>query len=369
MFDGVIEDKKLEYKKAREAYANLELPPDLTGGDFDDALDVPALDGTGGSATYSEYAGQRRARTGSTTAAAGGGVLPDVQGVEMHRSGDKRWLEVGAGPRVVWPRIVSFWQAQGVLLVEQDAALGTMRTDWLDNRAEIRQDMVTRVLRKVVDGLYATSTRDQYRVRIEQGSTSNKTEVYLTHRAMEERLATDSVGEGTRTVWEPAPSDPEKEAIMLRRLMLYFGASQERAASQTSSSRGASSTPSGPRSRLVTEAGGATALLVPMEPRRAWGETGLALDRVGFAVEDRDRTRGVYYVRYDEAGAQEGKRKKGLGQRLKFWGGKDKSSLAQYQVKLEGRGDETRVIVLNEAGQRSNSVTGKRILSLLQEQL
>jgi len=360
-----LPDQSLEYKKQREASENLELPPDLASAGFDDALDVPSASGT---ATYSSYTSGREARRRAATS---GEVLPEVAGVQLERAGDKRWLQIDAPPQSVWPRVVSFWREQGILLVEQDPTVGVMKTDWLENRAEIRKDFITRQLRKVVDGLYATSTRDQYRVRIEPGSARDTTEVYLTHRGMEERLVRNTVGEGSTTVWEPAPSDPGKEAEMLRRLMLYLGVSSGEAnrmlASGGSAAGGATAVSTGAGARLVSS-GGASELVIPDEFRQAWRQTGLALDRTGFAVEDRDRSEGVFYVRYDDPNRDTGK-KKGIGSRLAFWKGKDTDTVEQYQVRLEGGADETRVRVYDANGRRDTSATGERILSLLKDQL
>jgi outer membrane protein assembly factor BamC len=356
--EGVLPDQSLEYKRQREASENLELPPDLAGATFDDALDIPS-----GSATYSEYSGGRAARQ---QIAGSGAVLPEVAGVTLERSGDKRWLEVNSPPQSVWPRLVAFWREQGILLVEQDPAVGVMKTDWLENRAEVRNDFVTRQLRKVVDGLYATSTRDQYRVRVDAGRGRDSTEVFLTHRAMEERLVRNSVGEGATTVWEPAPGDPEKEAAMLRRLMLFLGVS-DRSAQRMLASGGSAAASASASARLVQSAGGSE-LVIPAEFRQAWRQTGLALDRTGFAVEDRDRTDGVFYVRYDDPN-RNADEKKGIASRLAFWKDGNIDRVQQYRVKLIGGSDETRVTVLDSNGQRDTSATGERILSLLHEQL
>lgn len=356
--EGVLPDQSLEYKRQREASENLELPPDLAGATFDDALDIPS-----GSATYSEYSGGRAARQ---QIAGSGAVLPEVAGVTLERSGDKRWLEVNSPPQSVWPRLVAFWREQGILLVEQDPAVGVMKTDWLENRAEVRNDFVTRQLRKVVDGLYATSTRDQYRVRVDAGRGRDSTEVFLTHRAMEERLVRNSVGEGATTVWEPAPGDPEKEAAMLRRLMLFLGVS-DRSAQRMLASGGSAAASASAGARLVQSAGGSE-LVIPAEFRQAWRQTGLALDRTGFAVEDRDRTDGVFYVRYDDPN-RNADEKKGIASRLAFWKDGNIDRVQQYRVKLIGGSDETRVTVLDSNGQRDTSATGERILSLLHEQL
>jgi outer membrane protein assembly factor BamC len=243
-----------------------------------------------------------------------------------------------------------------------------MKTDWLENRAEIRDDLVTRTLRRVVDGLYSTSTRDQYRVRIDNGPRPDTTEVYLTHRMMEERMVRNTVGEGATTVWEPADSDPGKEAAMLRRLMLYLGVTDRRADQMLASGGSAAvgSAAAGGGARLV-RSGAGSELVIPEEYRRAWRQTGLALDRTGFAVEDRNRSDGVFFVRYDDP--QRGQQKKGVLSRMAFWKGDDKDTVKQYQVRLDGQGNETRVTVHDATGRRDTSATAERILSLLEEQM
>ena len=366
--DYLPEDNTLQYKKQREASENLELPPDLASGGFDDALDIPSASGT---ATYSDYTSERSQRRRTVTS---GAVLPEVEGVVLKRSGDKRWLEIDAAPETVWPRVVGFWRQQGILLVEEDPTAGVMKTDWLENRADIRQDFITRQLRKVVDGLYSTSTRDQYRVRIDAGPQRDRTEVFLTHRGMEERLVRNTLGEGATTVWEPAPNDPGLEAAMLRRLMLYLGVSDRDArrmlasgGSSSSARTGAAALGTAASARLV-RSGGGSELVIPGEYRQAWRKTGLALDRTGFAVEDRNRTEGVFFVRYDDPNKYN-KKKKGLLSKVKFWGGKKVDTVEQYQVKLTDGGGETRVTILDAAGRRDTSDTAERILSLLHEQL
>jgi outer membrane protein assembly factor BamC len=367
--EKLLPDQSLEYKEQREASENLELPPDLAGASFDDALDIP---GAAGSATYSSYAGERAART---RMAQSGDVLPEVQGVSLRRSGNRRWLDIEAPPGSVWPEVVDFWRRQGIVLVEQDPATGVMKTDWIENRAEVRQDFITRQVRKVLDGLYSTSTRDQYRVRIDAGPSRDTTEVYLTHSGMAERLVRNTVGEGATTVWEPAPSDPDKEAIMLRRLMLHLGVS-ERDAQRMLAGGGGGSSGGGGAAVAGTAAAGAGAMLVgsgpgaelviPEEYRQAWRRTGLALDRGGFAVEDRNRSEGVFYVRYDDLDRPD--KKKGVVDRVAFWRG-DEGGVQQYQVRLEGGADETRVRVLDAEGRPTTGGTGERILRVLRDEL
>lgn len=367
--EKMLPNERLEYKHATEAGENLELPPDLASAGFDDALDIPPASG---STTLSEYAGERSART---RIAQSGDVLPGVGGVELRRSGDRRWLEIDAPPKAVWPRVVSFWRSQGIVLLEQDPAVGVMRTDWLENRAEIRTDFVTRQLRKVVDGLYSTSTRDQYRLRMDTGPRPGTTDVFMTHTGMVERLVRNTAGEGSNTVWEPGPSDPDKEAAMLRRLMLYLGVTDRDAERMLLS--GGSAAPAGGSAPTPRVAGAGTRLergpgggviMIPEEFQTGWRLTGLALDSAGFAVEDRDREAGVFYVRY--ANLADGPApKRNLGSRLKFWRKDDKEGVEQYQVRVVAQGDRTEVTVHDMKGQRDTSPSAERILTLLQEQM
>lgn len=358
--DDYLPDQSLQYKKQREASENLEVPPDLTSGNFDDAMDVPAIGGDG-TATYSEYVGQSSRRQ---QIAGSGDVLPEVKNAKLRREGNNRWLEITGSPQQIWPKVVGFWRSQGILLLEQDPLTGIMKTDWLENRAEIRKDFVTNLFRKVADGLYATSTRDQYRVRIEPGVNTGATDLFLTHRAMEERFRSNAAGESTNTIWEPAPSDPSKEAAMLRRLLVYLGISEQQAAGLAAQQQQAAAAT---KSRLSKGPGGQSELIINDEFRRAWRLTGVALDRVGFAVEDRDRTQGIYYVRYDDP--SKGEKKGGWGSKLAFWRSDDLSTVEQYQVKLQGDGAQTRVVVRDQVGRPASNVTSERILRLLSEQI
>ncbi|HYN76512.1 MAG TPA: outer membrane protein assembly factor BamC [Lamprocystis sp. (in: g-proteobacteria)] len=352
-------DHSLAYKKSRQAEENLELPPDLKSGNFDDAMDVPPIEG---GATYSEYAGGKAQRKQAPT---DGAVLPAVENVELRRSGESRWLEVQATPPQVWPRVIAFWRDQGVLLVDQNPAVGVMKTDWIDNRAQVPQGFITRMIRSVADGLYATSTRDQYSIRVEAAPTGGGTEIHLTHRGMEEKLETGTLGDSKRTVWQPSKSDPEKEAEMLRRLMLFLGAPEKKAATATAASapgRGASV------AQLVNDGSG-QALLIRDEFRRGWRMTGSALDRAGFAVKDRDMSRGVYFVRYQDADSGSSDRQRGWGERLAFWRRDPIDRVKEYQIRVEGNDTQTRVSVLDPKGTPDNSAAAGRILALLQEQM
>lgn len=361
--DEYLPDHSLAYKHQREAGENLELPPDLVSGKFDDTMDVPDA---GGSATYSEYVGERKQKI---QIAKTGDVLPDVKDVTYHREGERRWIEINAQPRALWPRLESFWRERGIMLAEKNPTTGVMVTDWIENRAEIKSNPISDMLRKVMDSVHSTGTRDQYRLRLEPGPKPGTTDLFLTHRGMEERLMRNTVAEDSNTMWEATPSDPDKEAAMLRSIMMYLGITSERA-KRIVGEGGSPGTgaPSGTASIAATrlEEGGSV-LVVDTELRNAWRLVGVALDRSGFAVEDRDMSQGVYYVRYDDT-SKEG-HKKGFFSKMAFWRDDKVDSVTQYQIRLTANGKETRVQVLDKAGKHDSSPTALNILALVKDQM
>jgi len=349
--DIVIQDKKIEYRQAYEV-PELEIPPDLTTSSIDDKMIVPDLTPRE-SATFSAYEGERR--TGSRQGGGSEYVLPDVEGTRVVREGDKRWLVVTGEPGEVWGPMRQFWLQLGFLVGREDAQLGILETEWAENRADIPQSAIRSALTAVpfVDSLYDSDTRDKFRVRLEKGMTPGTTEVFLTHRGLER------IAKGSEFVWQPRESDPELEAELLTRMMMFWGAEEERARLQMTA---AETRPD--RSRTVVEDGLITALMVSEEFGRAWRRTGVALDRIGFAVEDRDRSRGAYKVRYQDVDAEE----EGFFSKLAFWS-EDKPDLSYYTISLRGYEDETRIEVLDDEGILERNSTSQRILTLLQGEL
>ncbi|MGD9163388.1 MAG: outer membrane protein assembly factor BamC [Chromatiales bacterium] len=356
---GFFSDSEQAYRTQRETVDDLEIPPDLTNSAIQDAMAVPGA----GAASYEEYT-SRRERDRSMAQAGTAEVLPDFDNVVFHRDGDQRWLVVQGTPQQIWPKVVDFWRTNGLLLVEQNPVIGVMKTDWLESRADIKQGVITEFFRKTVGGIYSSATRDQFRVRLEPGQEPQTTELYLTHRGMEEKLVENISGNADTTYWTPRPNDPGIEAAMLRSLMAHLGIGKEEAERLTAQPRETE-----PRSRLVKAADNTTLYIREPYPR-AWRLTGVALDRIGFAVEDRDRSAGIYFVRYHQMkGDKEASR--GFFSKLAFWRDEEEEidDKVQYQVKLDERDDETQVVVRSQAGEADNSKVAQRILSLIHEQI
>lgn len=351
-----IESKKIDYKSAGKL-PPLEIPPDLTSPNRDERYVVPDISPRG-SATFSAYSTER---TGTRDAAAQE-VLPQIEKMRVERSGSQRWLVVTGTPDKVWPTLKEFWQELGFVVNLELPDAGIMETDWAENRAKLPQDVIRATLGKFLDQIYSTPERDKFRTRLEKGAEEGTTEIYISHRGMYEAYADEGKG---RTVWQPRPADPELEAEMLRRLMVRLGTQEARAKTlMAAESKGEE------RAKLMRATSGVGSLQLLEAFDRSWRRVGLALDRVGFTVEDRDRTKGLYYVRYVDPEADVGKKSDGgFLSKLKFWDSGKPAANQQFRILVKGDGGESTVQILTREGGLDNSETAKKILGLLYDQL
>jgi outer membrane protein assembly factor BamC len=351
--------KKVDYKSSTKLKP-LELPPDLTRPTGDDRFVVPDLNPKG-TATFSEYSRDRDGR--STVASAPSQVLPNLQDARVERSGTQRWLVVKGEPDQVWPMVRDFWQEVGFVVNLEIPEAGVMETDWAENRAKIPDGIIRNTLGRLLDAVYSTAERDKFRTRLERGQPGT-TEVYISHRGMEEvHVSADQ----DQTKWQPRKADPDLEAEMLRRLMVRFGVEQGRAKSQLAV---AAEPARATLSRANRDTSGSLALNEQFD--RAWRRVGLALDRVGFTVEDRDRSKGLYFVRYidPEIDNQTMQPRGGWLSKLKFWGSDNKKNKnEQYRVLVRDLDATAEVAVLDKNGVQEKSETATKILTLLYEQL
>ncbi|MEO1765913.1 outer membrane protein assembly factor BamC [Thiobacter aerophilum] len=355
-----LETKKIDYKSAGKI-PPLDVPPDLTATTPDDRYVVPDVTPRG-SATLSAYQQERQARP-TTANATAGNLLPDLANVRVERAGNQRWLVVKAPPEQVWPVVRDFWQELGFIIKTEQPEAGIMETDWAENRAKIPQDFIRNILGKVLDSLYSTAERDKFRTRLEPGKEPGTTEVYISHRGMYEVL--EGGDGGQRTIWQPRPPDPELEAEMLRRLMVRFGVEESRSKTLLATSKDVD------RARLDRRPDGSASLVLDDAFDRAWRRVGLALDRVGFTVVDRDRSQGLYYVRYLDPEAEDTKKKDdGWFSKLAFWRSRDKQQKPEeFRVRVTEVNEATRVAIEDKQGAPDKSETASKILNLLYEQL
>jgi outer membrane protein assembly factor BamC len=349
----VVEDKgRIDYRSATQR-PSLDVPPDLVSPRRDERFAVQSS--AAADRTLSSFERERGARQ----TASASGVLPALPGVRIERSGERRWLRVDAPAERVFPMTRDFWVDSGFRLTLDSPETGILETDWAENRAKIPDDFIRRALGRLIDGLYSTGERDRFRTRLER--VDGGTEIYISHRGMVEVYTTQS---RESTSWQPRPADPELEVEFLNRLMLRLGGDQAKTAQRVAA---ASAMPE--RARLVGE-GDSRAIEVDEGFDRAWRQVGLALDRGGFTVEDRDRSRGQYFVRYIDVDVAPGK-EPGFFSRV-FGGSKAPRLSQQYRVNVAAGNSNSRITVLDKDGKpvgEADRETVTRILNLLRQQL
>jgi outer membrane protein assembly factor BamC len=359
LYGSLLEPKKIEYKSASgSSVPTLEVPPDLTSPTRDDRYAVPDAAGKG-TATFSATppSVRRRRERSSRATSCRRWTTPASNAREPALAGHRRFARQDLGNGQGFLAGDRFHHQAGL----PDA--GVMETDWAENRAKIPQDFIRNILGKVIDSVYSTAERDKFRTRLEPGSTPGTTDIFISHRGMYEIF----VSEGKdQTKWQPRPADPELEAEMLRRLMIRLGSEEKRA---TAAIQAAQEKPL-ERAKLTRDADGAGTLEVEESFDRAWRRVGLALDRVGFTVEDRDRSRGLYFVRYVDPETDGEKKEDGFLAKLNpFKGSAAGKPQIQYRVFVREAGNRSTVQVLSFEGGVDQSETAKKILNLLHDQL
>jgi outer membrane protein assembly factor BamC len=338
---SVLEGDKIDYKSAK-AGPSLEVPPDLTQIARDNRYVVP-----GGTVSANSYQIGQSVATMPTAATA-------VGDVRIERDGNSRWLVVNRPADQLWGPVRDFWQENGFLLAIDQPNVGIMETDWAENRAKIPQDFIRNTLGKILDSVYSTSERDKFRTRFERAPNGG-TEIYISHRGMEEVY---SNAQKDQTVWQPRPEDPELEAEFLRRLMIRLGTPQAQAQAALATA------PEKPLARVAT-AGNHPVVVIDEAFDRAWRRVGLALDRTGFTVEDRDRSQGTYFVRYVPPKADN--KEPNFLQKL-FTREKAEAPL-KFRINLKTEGQTTTVSVLDANGAPDTTANAQRIVQVIADDL
>jgi outer membrane protein assembly factor BamC len=380
----------------------LEVPPDLTSATTNDAYAIP------GSTSYSDFKNGQQQDNGQPK------ILPNPEGMKIVKAGAQRWLVVNAPAEKIWPLIRDFWIDMGFAVKKENPEVGVMETEWIkegdlmtnDNKGTL--DKFDAWLDSLASG---TANRKKFRTRLERGLQDGTTEIYMTHRSVD--TAPDDGKEKIRTPYgvvdmgykndskskEDSKVDSrsdELDAELLRRLMVKLGLADKRAKEIIAAPI------SQKRAEIKKEADGSSSVEIQDPFDRSWRRVGLALDIIGFVIEDKDRSNGIYFVKYADVDIDDSpKKKKGvldslmfwsdddkkdkqakdtsqtkekpLSERLKFWGGSDKEKTnpeKQYRIKIisiDNGGSQ--VVIEYQDGKKNTSSTANRIISLLYDQL
>ena len=347
-----LEEDKINYKSASKPLPSLEVPPDLTQIKRDSRYQI------NGATSALAMAGSSPARTSTESLTA----TNQAGNARIERLGNQRILKVDIKADAAWEPLREFWKDNGFTLNIDQPELGIMETDWAENRGKLPQDFVRKSIGKLFDSLFSTGERDKYRTRVER--TDKGLEITVTHRGMVE-VYTGPLN--SNTTWTTRPADPELEIEFLRRMMLKFGG--QSVAKNDSSTPAAIAT--GPSSGMasdvkLTKVGNQPAIEIQDGFDRAWRRVGVAIDRTGFTVEDRDRAQGVFFVRYAPPGSPD--KEPGFFAKI-FSSEKATPSLAKYRIAVTSKGDVSTVVVQAADGLPETSKNAEKIIKLLADEI
>jgi len=339
-----LQESKVDYRSADRGQA-LDVPPDLSRLSNQGRYQVP---GQAASATrYNQQAQQDK------------GVVPNAVGtVQLQREGQRRWLVTSEPLDNVWAKVNQFWQANGFNVEVKQAQVGVIETNWAENRAKLPQDFIRESLGKLFENLYSTGELDKFRTRVER-NPQGQTEIRISHRGMIEVYTNER---SDRTVWQPRPSDPELENEFLRRLMIALGSTEVNA------SQAVASAPAPTATATLETANGAPVIRVAAGFDDAWRRVLLALDRTGFTVEDRDRSAGVFTVRYVPASLPGQNTEPGFFDKL-FKRDQPQLGTETRQLVLRRAGEQTTVSVTDAQGGASPAAEAQAVLTVLMPEL
>lgn len=250
---GVFRDRSDDYKNA-PLTDRLEVPEDLDKTAFQDIYAIPPsseellLEG--------DFEVPRPAPLVNANS-------DDV--VRIQRLGTETWALVNIAPGQLWPQVRSFLSAASLPVARIDAREGILESAWLE-----------------LDGAPMAS---RFQFRIEQGVQRGTSELHI--------LQMNQAGD--LNSWPEESDNFEQEQDVLRAVAQFIANSSE--AAPVSMMADQSIDDEGRISIQETEAG-RPYIQVRLPADRAWASLARALEQSTFQITDRDRSKGLYYVRF-----------------------------------------------------------------------
>ena len=328
--------------------SKLEVPPDLSDPDTTNTLTLPNI-ALGGS-TYSAYS-----HTEDKVAKV---VAAKPLGVKVIRDGINQWLEVNSSADNLWPELRKFFVEIGFEITREDKKLGIIETNWKENIAT----MPTAWYSSIIKIFYASSLRDKYRARIERTDKENITRVFITHQGMQEYATDDSQGGTFKRYWQRRQSDPELEAEIYQRFLIFKDINKE----ETKKLIAKIDVKDGTK---IIEQDGAKVLQVGEGFARTWRRVGIALDRIGLLVEDRNRLSGLYYLRITEDFREKVKEEKGWLSSLFSSDDKSIKLKKSYLLNVSSTKEKSIISIYETTGAKANSQFVEKLLTDLKSYL
>jgi len=342
-------DKKAIYEDVAVEQP-LVVPPGIVLPTQNSALTVPEI--APQSATYKIYS--QKQLNGSSEL-----LKARTTGIRLVRDGAIRWLEIDAKPKEIWNKAISFFEKTGFVITLKKPKIGYIETDWLENKSTTSSNWFSDIINNL-------SFMDKYRVRLERNNANTRTLLFLTHQGLRTKEIDidiendDSEENDSEIIWVMRESDPELEAEMLQSFLVYLGNDESEISNIFAESKQQK------RTTLVASNGKINLLVVEEIFSRTWRRTGLAIDRLGFTVEDKNRSAGIYYIKVSKKFIESETKDDGFFSNLFS---EEQQGITQFIISLEDKKQQTNIRVLTRQGDENKSPLQIRILEKLDKLL
>lgn len=251
--DGIFRDTKNDYKNAREL-PEMQLPEGRrVDGQLDEIYPIPEVNND-------DFAtrGDQAPRPEPLLAASA------EQMVRIQRLGEDSWALIAIPPGQLWPQVRSFMAAANIPIGRVDARAGLIESTYLELQ---EQDRPAR-----------------FRFRVERGVQRGNSELHVL-----QMFRTSEAG-----AWPESSDDFELESEMLRSVAQFIANSADNAPVSMMAEQSIAATG---KLQLIEE-GDLAYLRLELPFDRAWASVSRAIEDAGFAITDRNRSTGSYYMTY-----------------------------------------------------------------------
>lgn len=258
--EGVFRDRSQDYKKAPQT-PPVTVPAGMQSAPLRDIYVIPPVEDN--FLAEGKFEVPRPVPLSS-------GAGQDV--VRIQKLGDESWILIGVAPGQVWPQVRNFMSASGMQIARADARAGIMESNWL-----------------TVEGQSLTS---RFQFRMEQGVQRGTSELHVLQMTQG----------GSSSAWPSKSDDPAQAAEMQQAIAQFLADSADSAPVSMIAEQGISA---GGKISLQEAPEGYTYLRLELPFDRAWASMGRALEKSSFEITDKDRSSGIYYVRFQDEAAEE----------------------------------------------------------------
>jgi outer membrane protein assembly factor BamC len=194
----------------------------------------------------------------------------DDDNVRIQRVGNESWILLNSAPGEVWPRVRNFLNLNNLPVVKADISKGIIETQWLQFKTD-------------------PTTRDRYRLQIDQGVQPETSEIHITHMSMpiSETVAAD-------VAWPSRSVNAEREKWMMDELSATLAEDSAGGTSLLAQAIGGFV-----KANMSVERG-ESRIIIKLDRKRAFATLAHATKQEGFYHFEADSDAGLFYVTYKD---------------------------------------------------------------------